>query len=439
MDLANYQSPNVNSKTINLNMKNILLPLMILTVSLICAQPTKVEIKSEKDNYVLLRNGKPYQIKGACAFDHYDKLRAYGGNSIRVWTTEKAMEQLNKAHELGLTITLGLFLKPERLGFDYSNKSEVEKQREQIKREVMKFKDHPALLMWGIGNELELFAKNPKVWDAVNDIAKMIKEIDPNHPVTTMLAGVPENHMSHIIKRCTHLDLLSINVFKDLPYVDQKLQNSGWNGPYLISEWGPDGYWETEPTKWGKFIEESSTIKAEQYKARYDFIKKNSNKCIGSYVFLWGHKQERSHTYFSMILDSGHETEGIDVMQYLWTGKWPNNRAPKIKSALLNGKNHKGNIYLKTGSQNIAEVIIQESANNPLYFYWELIPESQDLRDGGEGETKPPVIVTAISNPKQQKINLIAPEKPGAYRLFVQVYDINGKAATANIPFFVEQ
>lgn len=30
--------------------------------------------------------------------------------------------------------------------------------------------------------------KNPNVWNAVNDIANMIHDEDPNHPVTTMLA-----------------------------------------------------------------------------------------------------------------------------------------------------------------------------------------------------------------------------------------------------------
>jgi hypothetical protein len=410
---------------------------LLFTITNLFAQPQKVKVVTEKNRYVLYRNDEPYYIKGACGFAYYDKLRAYGGNSIRVWTTEKAKEQLDKAHALGLTVTLGLFLKPERMGFDYNNKQEVQKQLEQVKKEVLKYKDHPALLMWGIGNEVELFAKNPKVWDAINDIAKMIKEVDPNHPTTTMLAGVPEKHMPNIIKRCPDLDLLSINVFKDIPYVDQKLKAAGWNGPYLISEWGSDGYWETETTKWDRFLEFNSTIKAAQYKSRFEIIKKN-NHCIGSYVFLWGHKQERSHTFYSLILDSGHETESIDVLHYLWKGKWPEYRAPQIKEAFINKKTMKDNIYLKAGTSNIAEVKLQNlNSDEELYYYWELLPETNDLRDGGEGETKPPVIVTAISDPRKESIKFIAPEKPGAYRLFVHVYTNKNKAATANIPFYV--
>ncbi|MBA3901098.1 MAG: hypothetical protein H0X62_12985, partial [Bacteroidetes bacterium] len=378
----------------------IYLLIFLASISSSFAQAVKVEIQSEKNGFTMLRDGKPYYIKGACAWAHYDKLKAYGGNSIRLWTTENAKYYLDKAHEHGLTVTLGLFLEPERKGFDYNDKAEVKKQFDFLKGEVLKHKDHPALLMWGIGNEVELFATNPKVWNAINDLAKMIKDVDPNHPTTTMLAGVPEKEMSNIIKRCPDLDLLSINAFKDLENVHTKLQAHGWKKPYIISEWGPDGYWETKTTKWDRFIEDNSTVKAEQYKVRYErIIKPSKNQCLGSYVFLWGHKQERSHTYFSMILESGHETEGVDVMKYLWTGKYPEHRAPRIKEATINNKGLRDNIYLKPGTKNTATVKLQEENTVGFTYYWEIIPESEDLRDGGEGETKPPVLNTAIPNP----------------------------------------
>ena len=54
-------------------------------------------------------------------------------------------------------------------------------QLEYARNEVMKYKDHPALLTWIIGNEANLNFRNPKVFDAINDISKMIHELDPNH------------------------------------------------------------------------------------------------------------------------------------------------------------------------------------------------------------------------------------------------------------------
>ena len=71
----------------------------------------------------------------------------------------------------------------------------VKEQFERIKKEVLTLKDHPALLIWAIGNELNLRHTNPKVWDAVNDISKMIHEVDPNHLTTTTLAGISKNEI----------------------------------------------------------------------------------------------------------------------------------------------------------------------------------------------------------------------------------------------------
>ena len=49
---------------------------------------------------------------------------------------------------------------------------------------------HPAVLMWVVGNELNLESRDPRVWNAVNDLAVMIHREDPHHPVMTTLALV---------------------------------------------------------------------------------------------------------------------------------------------------------------------------------------------------------------------------------------------------------
>ena len=119
-------------------------------------KPVKSTIVKLENGFTILRNGQPYFIKGAGGTSNLEKLKAYGGNSIRTWNPQQADGILHKAQKLGLTVTLGLNVKTERHGFDYDNPVAVAQQKEYIRTIVLKYKDHPARLAWGIGNELNL-------------------------------------------------------------------------------------------------------------------------------------------------------------------------------------------------------------------------------------------------------------------------------------------
>ena len=101
-----------------------------------------------------------------------ERLANYGGNAFRTWRVgnygKSGREVLDEAHQHGLMVCMGLALASERHGFDYDDKVAVTRQLIMIREDVIALKDHPALLMWGIGNELNLRHSNPKVWDAVN-------------------------------------------------------------------------------------------------------------------------------------------------------------------------------------------------------------------------------------------------------------------------------
>src|SRR4051794_11107187 len=68
------------------------------------AQP--VTIDKSATGYRLLRNGKPYFIKGAGGSQRLDVLAASGGNSIRTWRADPAV--LEQAQARGLTVLMGL-------------------------------------------------------------------------------------------------------------------------------------------------------------------------------------------------------------------------------------------------------------------------------------------------------------------------------------------
>jgi hypothetical protein len=300
-------------------------------------------------------------------------------------------------------------------------------------------KDHPALIIWAIGNELNLGATNPKVWDAVNQISEYIHEVDPNHLTTTTLAGISQEVIDEIKARATDIDLLSIQMYADIVNLPRKVKEVGWESAYMVTEWGATGHWEVGSTSWGAPVENNSSEKAAFYLNRYrTAIEPHKNQCVGSYVFLWGQKQERTPTWYGMFLDSGEETESIDVMHYIWNESWPENRSPHLDSMSLDGKTAYENITLAPSIQVPAFVQATDIEADSLVYVWEVKAETQDLGEGGDQESVPPSIEGLVEG-NTATVNLTAPSEEGAYRLFVYIFDGQENAAHANIPFFVKK
>ncbi|TGE28952.1 glycoside hydrolase family 2 TIM barrel-domain containing protein [Hymenobacter metallicola] len=402
--------------------------------------PVKVEVKQANGRYELLRGGKPYFIKGAGGGQFPERVKAYGGNSIRTWGTDGAEKVLAEANQNGLTVMLGLDVARERHGFDYNNTAAVAQQLQKIKAEVLKYKDNPAVLFWGIGNELNLEYTNPKVWDAVQQIAQMIHEVDPNHPTSTVLAGLNQKEADYIKAKCPAVDILSINTYAGLAEIPQQVRTVGWSGPYVVAEWGPTGHWESPVTPWKASVEETSSQKAAVYKSRYEAsVAKDKTQCLGTYVFLWGQKQERTPTWYGIFTEDGKESEVVDVMQYLWSGQWPKNRAPHLSAFTLDGKKATDNVYVQPGQRVPVVATVSDPDKDKLTYRYELLPESTDLKTGGDRESRPAAIPGLVPAGAQGQTTLQAPTKEGAYRLFVYAYDGKDNVATANIPFYVQR
>jgi len=400
----------------------------------------KVELRQTDSSWQLLRGGQPYFIKGAGGTVYPERIAAYGGNSMRTWGTRDAKRILDSAYKYGLTVLMGLEVSSERHGFNYDDEAAVKRQLERLREEVLKYKDHPAVLAWAIGNELNLQYKNPKVWDAVNDISKMVHQLDPNHPTTTVLAGVNKTVVDYLKAKASDIDLLSINTYGGLAGLPKALSQTGWEGAYMVTEWGPTGHWECLQTTWKVPIEETSSEKAAVYKSRYEYsVEEDRQKCLGSYVFLWGQKQERTPTWYGLFTEKGEESEVSDVIQYLWSGSWPLNKAPHIYSLQIDRKAAVRNVYLNAGATYPILAVAADPDNDPLTCRWELLPEATKLGDGGDRESRPPSIEGLLTPGGMGKAVLKAPAEPGAYRLFVYISDGKNHVATANIPFYVKK
>ncbi|MEO0423988.1 MAG: hypothetical protein AAF184_16740 [Pseudomonadota bacterium] len=414
-------------------------------------------VQAVDGGFTLLRNGEPYRVKGAgyssgeaTTGGSLAVLAQSGGNSIRTWGIDQLEQEvdgkplLDRAHELGLTVAVGFWVQHVRHGFDYGDATRVAEQREQLRAAVLKYRDHPALLLWGLGNEMERVwdgdgdentLSDERIWTELNHLAGIIKDLDPHHPVMTVVDGTPPAKVQAIQSQYPALDILGINSYAGAVGAGRRLRDAGWDGPYMLTEFGVTGTWEVPVTAWNAPIEPDPSTKAsESYTAYTRDRDDNAGHSLGSYVFLWGSKQEATFTWFGMFLPTGEKLPRVDAMAYAWSGRWPANRAPKLRS-LVTPVAMKA---VKPGSSSYAQVDCIDREGNALSYAWEIRSESNDRRVGGDAEAVPPTIPNAISSGQgTARIEFKAPQSPGAYRLFVTAYDGHGGAVAHNLPFFV--
>ncbi len=402
------------------------------------AQSKVVRTAMVNGNWQLTVDGQPYYIKGAGGHVHQKKLVEIGGNTIRTWGIENAKAILDEAQSNGLMVMMGLWMQHERHGFDYDDPMKVKAQYDHFTSVVKELKDHPALLMWGVGNEVDLFYKNTNVWYAVEEVAKMIHDVDPNHPTCTVTAGFDPLEGKLIMERAPSIDIYGINTYGDIAGVRKGIEQLGWKGPYMITEWGPNGHWEVQKAKWGAPIEQNSHEKAVSYTQRYtECIAADPAKCIGSFVFLWGQKQETTSTWYGLFSEKGEWSEAVDGLHRLWKGTAPSNEAPILRPSSLNGSSKFGNIEITAGNKCQAVLEVLDPNNDKLKIVAHVIPESTDIKAGGDAEAAPAPLTGLRLRVKGNEISFYAPGNVGQYRLFVFVYDERGGYAYENIPFLV--
>lgn len=394
-----------------------------------------VRLVKQGDQFQLQRDGQPYAIHGVGGNSQLQLLVESGGNSIRTWDADGLDKLLDQAHQHGLTVCVGMWLGHERHGFDYQNEEAVLKQLSGCLEVVRKYKDHPAVLLWGVGNEMEGDGKNPAIWYAVNHIAHEIKRIDPNHPTMTVIAelGENENKLRSLGQFCPEIDIVGVNSYGGISTMAQRYRKAGVNKPYSVTEHGPHGPWEVAKTRWGSPIEATSTAKGQQYASgSQKGVAQQPGLCLGSYAFLWGHKQETTATWFGMLLPDGSRLAAVDAMSTAWTGSPPKNACPRIESLKVDRSDQ-----LKPGEKITAALVADDPEGDLLDIKWVLRQDSGTVGVGGDYEAEEAIFSDAIAADSKDA-TVTVPESGGAYRLFAYVRDGHGGAAVANVPLFVD-
>lgn len=400
-----------------------------------------VQIEKNEDGFELIRNGKSFFIQGGGGSSHLKELSEFGGNTIRTWDTANVKQLLDSAHLYNLTVMVTLpMVKSRYLDFykDQSNRDEIYSAFHNF---VNDYKDHPALLMWILGNELDFpyRYRYAPFYQLYNRLVDMIHRIDPDHPVTTCLTNFSRRNVINLKLKVPGLDLISINTFGGkLQNLREELNDFSWfwSGPFILTEWGYHAPWENETTIWEAPIENSSSKKAEQLKELYvQSIPFENPRLLGTLVFYWGFKQERTHTWFSLFDENGCISESVLVLRNLWLHKDDSINIPELNYILINGRGSEENLFFLPGQENTAQAFFEKPSGDSLIYHWEILHE--DWYNDNFSIQKNVIEDKLFINQPGEKIDFKTPLEEGPYRIFLTVYDKKGSFASANAPFYI--
>ena len=398
--------------------------------------PVRVQVVKTADGWQLLRGGKSYLIKGVGGDGSKQWLAQYGGNTFRVWGVDRLGADLDDARKSGLTVIAGMWMGHKRQGFNYHNPEQVKAQFDRAQEAVRRYRNDSALLVWCIGNEMETEEPtgDPAVWQAIEDIAAMIKKEDPNHPTMTVIAEVGGDKIPQINKYCPDLDIVGINSYGGGESVGQRYREAGGTKPYVITEFGPPGQWETAQKPWGGVVgvdqhgEEGLVPKDVSgvgvgpegilfrfVRFRLGFQTRGDGDLVRDVSARW--QQGRGGGYDERIVDGQAGHQSLPAHQRLEVGgrRWPG----------------------ETGA--VVHILLDASSANgdPIKVTWELQRDMFRYQVAAEGAAGSAGFPEAIINATDKSADVKLPASAGGYRLYAYVRTPRNGSAVANLCLYV--
>ena len=242
----------------------------------------------------------------------YQLMKDIGCNTIKFYLTDAELPSVNVLalrkmyRDSGIRAIVGNFLGAYcngsgadwDAGTDYKDPAQRANMRASVSNMVMKLRGEPWVLAWVLGNEnnMEMSgdvnatrtngSREPEAFAGfLNEVAAMIHEMDPNHPVGVgnLLTGLVEYYG----KFAPELDFIGIN-----SYLGEDGFGATWqkvkqavNRPVCIMEWGCDSYYT------GRGPDEE--MQARYIRRNLADIEWNSaghpgaGNAIGGFVFEW--------------------------------------------------------------------------------------------------------------------------------------------------------
>jgi hypothetical protein len=198
----------------------------------------------------------------------FPQIHHMGANTIRTFdlmnsagSTSQVLQALDAAQANGLYVIMGYFVSQS---VDLSNAGVQSQITSEFLTAVSAYKNHPAVLMWQLGNENNLNNgnANPTWYSLIESIAQQAKAIDPFHAITTAegecqgadcFPVLPANqgftfHVGDAAVGANDaamqfLDVWSVNAYRGKTFQGLfQLLVSSTTKPVLVSEFGKDAW-----------------------------------------------------------------------------------------------------------------------------------------------------------------------------------------------------
>jgi len=233
-----------------MKLKNLLLVITCFGLLVSCSESKNTKRVTTSARQIIV-DESPYFIKGICYhpvpkgsnqrdFGTLDQdlvlMKEAGINTIRVYAPIDNKEVLDKIHDAGMKLIIG---------FGYNQGGNFDILSGSFLDYVNKYKDHPSILLWELGNEYnyhpEWFDGDVKNWyKALNNAADIIHKNDANHPVTTAHGEVPD---SLALAMNPNIDVWGMNIYRwDNPGDVYSQWKTLSDKPMYLSEAGGDSY-----------------------------------------------------------------------------------------------------------------------------------------------------------------------------------------------------
>ena len=208
-------------------------------------------------------NGDAWWANPSTYVADFPLIHQMGANTIRTYDTMNDVSatnvslvraMLDKAQANGLSVIMAYYPDHTSAVTDPTFQSTVQTT---FLAAVNTYKDHPAVLMWALGNEQNLDNGQNAAWyPFLNTVLGMAKAADPSHPVTTVEGECPQctPAISFTIGNgvkadasMTNLDFWGITAYRGKSFnglFDQLASTT--TKPILLAEFGKDAYADSE-------------------------------------------------------------------------------------------------------------------------------------------------------------------------------------------------